>query len=450
MSKIIDAVSIVLTCENEVFAIQRQNFLKAFPGYWAFPGGKVEKDDAFQIDLHPLLKNIDNKLFAAVVREGEEELGINIFSELKKGNILKIDCIGCAVTPDFNPLRFATYFFKIKLKAKPHFKIDSNEAKKALWMTPKDLLALYHQGEMLAVPPVIKVIESLDKNIDLSEEINLNFHYDSNQFVPYIESIKSVRQIMPLSHTLPPAIRTNAFLIGDGNSPKILIDPSPIDSDYEKFKNTINQFGIDGILLTHHHPDHHENSPRLAKEYNVPIYLSAYTKNRLLSFDHNYFDDINLIEINEGSVLTKWLDQDLLVFEIPGHDEGQVAVAPRNMNWFLAGDLFQGIGTVVIGGDEGDMAKYFHTLEKVITLNPKVVFPSHGIALGGVDILERTLEHRKVRENQIFVLYNEGKNEEEMLDIIYSEIPVELKPFAMKNIRKHLEKLEVEKKISRD
>ena len=59
MSKIIDAVSIVITCGNEIFAIQRQNFLKAFPGYWAFPGGKVEVgDDALFIN-HPLTQGID-------------------------------------------------------------------------------------------------------------------------------------------------------------------------------------------------------------------------------------------------------------------------------------------------------------------------------------------------------------------------------------------------------
>jgi 8-oxo-dGTP pyrophosphatase MutT (NUDIX family) len=45
MSKIVDAVSIVITCGNEIYAIQRQYHLKAFPGYWAFPGGKVEKGD---------------------------------------------------------------------------------------------------------------------------------------------------------------------------------------------------------------------------------------------------------------------------------------------------------------------------------------------------------------------------------------------------------------------
>ena len=69
MSKIIDAVSILLTFENEIFAIERQPFLKSFPGYWAFPGGKVEKTDNSPTK-HNLLKEIDPRLWAAVQREG--------------------------------------------------------------------------------------------------------------------------------------------------------------------------------------------------------------------------------------------------------------------------------------------------------------------------------------------------------------------------------------------
>jgi 8-oxo-dGTP pyrophosphatase MutT (NUDIX family) len=54
MSRVIDAVSIVITCGDEIFAIQRQPFLKAFPGYWAFPGGKVEAGDEAIYIQNPL------------------------------------------------------------------------------------------------------------------------------------------------------------------------------------------------------------------------------------------------------------------------------------------------------------------------------------------------------------------------------------------------------------
>jgi ribonuclease/clavin/mitogillin len=447
MSKIIDAVSILLTCDGEMFAIQRQNFLKAFPGYWAFPGGKVEKDDASYFIDHPVLKGIDPRLFGAAVREGMEELGIDLRNEIKEGRVTEVNFLGLAITPDFNPYRFATTFFKINFKEKVPFEVDANEAGYASWMSSVDLLTHYDLGRVLAVPPVIKIIETLGRWPETKHIPDLNFEYDNTRFVPYIESIKSVRQIMPLSHTLPPAKRTNAFLIGD-EGPKILLDPSPMDEEeYRKFKNTVELFGMDKIMLTHHHPDHHERSVVLAREKRAPMMMSRDTHQRLLALDPDYFKAIEVQFLREGDVITKWLGREVTVFEVPGHDEGQLAIAPRDMSWFLAGDLFQGVGTVVIGGDEGNMKKYFSTLEKIIQMNPKVLFPSHGIGLGGVSILERTLEHRRTRENQILIMHKEGRSAQEILEVIYADVSKELWPFASKNIEKHMDKLREDGKI---
>ena len=447
MSKIIDAVSIVITCGEEIFAIQRQDFLKAFPGYWAFPGGKVELLDESYSVVHNLTEGLEARLVGAAIREGKEELGIDLGQEVLTGNIEGIDALGLAITPDFNPFRFATYFFRFRLKSKVDFIVDHNEAKIARWMSAADLLSNYNTGHLLAVPPVIKVIESLGRNPDLKKIDDLNFAYDKDHHVPYIESIKSVRQFMPLSNTLPPATRTNAFLIGD-KGPKILLDPSPKDhNEFNKLKNTLMSFGVDKIFLTHHHPDHHEQSVELAKEFKVPMMMSQDTYQRLSFKLPNYFDGVEIQVAKEGDVVTDWLGRDVLIYEIPGHDEGQLGLAPSDMSWFIAGDLFQGVGTVVIGDDEGDMTKYFQTLEKVIALKPKVLFPSHGIGLGGVNILETTLEHRKIREKQVFNFYQEGFSLDEILERIYEKIDPKLWPFARKNIQKHLEKLKRENLI---
>lgn len=444
MSKIVDAVSIVITCGPEIFFIQRQYHLKAFPGYVAFPGGKVESGDESLFVEHPLIAGIDPKLFGAIIREGKEELGIDLGLETLNGNVENIDYIGLAVTPDFNPFRFATHFFKFNMKTKYPFVVDKNEAHLAKWMSAAYLLELYANGLILAVPPVIKIIENLGRNPHIKTIPDLNFSYDKENHVPYIESLKSVRQLMPLSNTLPPATRTNAFLIGD-DGPKILLDPSPKDDEeYRKLKNTIQLFGLDKILLTHHHPDHHERSNTLARDLKVPMLMSSDTHARLTKKDSGYFDGISIEFVKEGDVVTKWLGRNVVVYEVPGHDEGQVALASEDMSWFIAGDLFQGVGTVVIGDEEGDMAKYFKTLSKVIAMKPKVVFPSHGIGLGGTLILENTLEHRRLRESQVLKFHHEGLSEDQMLEKIYAQVDPRLWPYARKNILKHLEKLKIE------
>lgn len=448
MAKIRDAVSIVITCGDEMFAIQRQFFLNAFPGYWAFPGGKVEEGDEAYIIEHEMLNDLEARLFGAVVREGKEELGIDMREEIIKGTIRSVHYLGLAVTPDFNPYRFATYFFKIDFKKKVDFIIDKNEARIAEWMSSEKLLEEFNAGQILAVPPVINVIETLGKNPDTTFIEALNFSYDNTHYVPYIESIKGMRQLMPLSHTLPPATRTNAFLIGDDDASRILIDPSPKDEEeFRKFKNTLDLWSVDKILLTHHHPDHYERADMLARELQVPVLLSEYTYNRILSLKADYFDGINCEFLKEGSVVTRWLGKEVLVMEIPGHDQGQVALYPEDRSWFLAGDLFQGIGTVVIGGEEGNMSEYFATLEKVINLSPKVIFPSHGIGLGGTLILEKTLAHRRERETQILALHSEGFDIEDILRKLYKDVDPQLWPYARMNIEKHLEKLKQDRAI---
>lgn len=448
MSKIIDAASIVMTCGDEIFAIQRQNFLNAFPGYWAFPGGKVElEDEKFSIS-HELLKGIDPRLFGAAVREGQEELGVDFRSELNAGRVRSVDFLGLAVTPDFNPYRFATYFFRIDFTEKIDFIVDKNEAQFAKWMKAHDLLEEFNEGRILAVPPVIKVIETLGKDPHTKKIHDLNLTFDNSEYVPHIESIKGIKQVMPLSHTLPPASRTNAFVIGDQSVCRLLVDPSPKDEEeYRKFKNTVNLFGIDKIFITHHHPDHYEFSNKLALELNVPILLSSDTLKRIERIQPKFFEDVQIQTVHEGELITKWLGHDVLVMEIPGHDEGHLALYPRNLSWFIAGDLFQGVGTVVIGGDEGNMKKYFETLERVIALSPKVLIPSHGIGLGGTHILEKTLAHRKLREKEVLDLYLEGFKPEEMLEKIYASVNKNLWAYALENIYKHLEKLRAENKI---
>ena len=444
MSKIIDAVSIILTWEDEIFLIERQHYLKAFPGYISFPGGKVEPDDAKYSVINPY--NIEESILGAAIREGEEELGNNLGELLRLGEVTRIDHLGVAITPDFNPYRFATHFLRFRLSNKPAMTIDTNEARTSFWLKASVIKERFEAGEFLAVPPIRKTCIDLGENIDLTTIENLNVVYDSETQVPFIEPMQGLVQIMPLSHTLRPATRTNAFLVGDIN--KVLIDPSPIDeAEYVKLKNTVLKFGINEIFITHHHPDHYEYSNLLARELNLPVSLSNDTFQRIEKKLPGYFEGVELFIRKEGDVITHWLGQAVRVYEVPGHDEGQLALAPDNMNWFLAGDLFQGIGTVVIGDEEGDMKKYMETLKRVISLNPKVIFPSHGIGLGGTHYLQKTLEHRQMREAEILKLHQANFNEDQILQQIYADVHPALHPYARKNIQKHLQKLKDEGRI---
>lgn len=447
-----ESVSAVFVTKSSVFFIKRQNYLPVFPGYYATPGGKVDKTDS-EIELTGAIwpKSIQAKILHALIREVKEELNYDLLQGIESGEVEMIDDIGVAITPEFNPYRFKNYYLKITLNHEINFDIDKNEAEFGEWNSPAELYNKYLEGRMLAVPPAVMILKTLKANLQHSTAIDMSLPYDPETEVPMIESIFGVQQFLPLSETFPPANRTNSFIIGDGgvDAPKLLIDPSPKDElELKKFIKSITPIGFDAIFLTHHHPDHYKYAADIAREFKVRIELSNDTFQRIKKRSgENYFENIQLVFRKEGDIVTKSLGSDVSVYEVPGHDEGQLALAPSNLNWFLAGDLIQTVGTVVIQAPEGDMKKYFESLKKVISLNPKTVIPSHGIIIGGIFKLEETLKHRQMREDQILKLYNDGRSREEMIKLLYIGLEEYLIPYAKRTTDAHIKKLSDEGKI---
>jgi glyoxylase-like metal-dependent hydrolase (beta-lactamase superfamily II) len=199
------------------------------------------------------------------------------------------------------------------------------------------------------------------------------------------------------------------------------------------------------VFLTHHHQDHHEYAPELARRLKVPIWMSEDTRIRITQKQGpDYFSGLQIETKQEADRLTSWKGEAVQVHSVPGHDAGQLALAPESLRWFIVGDLIQSVGTVVISAPEGDMAAYFQTLEKIIDLDPAVIVPSHGTPMRSTFRLRATLQHRREREKAILELYAKGKTQTEMLDIIYQGIEQQLRPLALKNIQSHLAKLRQE------
>lgn len=435
-----ESVSAVFTTHDQIFFIKRQNYLSVFPGYYASPGGKVDATDSEESlpgEIWP--SHIKPQILHALIREVKEELNYDLLAGIEEGEVLAIDDIGLAITPEFNPYRFKNYYIKILMKTPKEFKLDSSEVEFGEWNTAANLLARYREGAVLAVPPAVTLLKAFEKDPLHRTVIEMTLPHDPETEVPMIESICGVRQFLPLSNTFPPANRTNSFIIGDEGAVKYLIDPSPKDEhELKKFLKSVNKIGFDRIFITHHHPDHFEFSRDIALSHHVPMEMSQFTYT-IIGAD--YFKGIEVVLRKEGDVITQSLGQDVVVYEVPGHDEGQLALAPKNMSWFLAGDLIQTIGTVVIGGPEGDMKKYFDSLRRVLDLNPKNIIPSHGIIIGGTHKIAETLKHRLERESQIKELLKAGRSLQEILDVVYAGLKPELLPYALKTIEAHITKI---------
>ena len=442
----LEAVAAVFIYQNEIFSIRRQDYLKAFPGYHAFPGGKVDAED-HQFDFqHTLLKAYANHEIGALFREIEEELGYSIETAMKQNLVIEFTKLGTAITPPFEKYRFNAHYYKVVFKEKPTFKIDSGEIAWAGWLQNSDLYNKYQSGQALMVVPTIRTVEHLTADISTQSIDKLNVEYDTDQELHYIEFLKGVGNIFVPSNTLPPAETTNSLLLGDEASLRVITDPSPeSDEVYRKLFNTLKRLNVDAILLTHHHPDHHERAPQLARQLELPIMCTKITQKRLLAKKgKDYLRDIEIKLIAQDDKITTWLGKDVICHELPGHDDGMVGLAAEDMSWFYVSDLVEPFTTVVIPEPEGNMQFYFDSLNRVIAHNPDVIIPSHGMPMGGTYLLKQTLQHRIDREQQIIALLDQGKDEDVIVGDLYSGLDKRLLPLAHQNVRQHIKKIRAE------
>ncbi|WP_428608959.1 MBL fold metallo-hydrolase [Sedimenticola sp.] len=438
-----DAVTAVLVHGEEVFVIKRQDYLRAFPGYYAFPGGKVDEEDAGYRYSHPHIAGFKPERIRALIRELDEELGFDLEQAIVQDQVEQVALMGIAVTPPFERVRFHAHYYKIVLKSKPVFRPHSDEIAWSDWLHRDAFLERYESGQGMMVVPIMRTARAFAEDMATRTIEPFNLDYDEQRELAYLEMIRGLGYIPTPSNTLPPAEYTYALIVGDGGAPRYLVDPAPeSDAVLQLMFNTLERYPVDGILITHHHRDHHERAPEIAQQLGLPLLCSRKTEQHLLRCNGaDYLQGVEVIHVQEGTHLTQWLGRDVHCYELPGHDDGMIGLAPVDMSWFFVADLVQPMATVVIPEPEGNMQDYFNTLQRIIDLQPRAIVSSHGIPIGGTHLLEKTLQHRQEREAQIRTLIDEGDDLDQIVQKLYRGIPSKLIPLAEQNVRQHLRKL---------
>ena len=327
------------------------------------------------------------------------------------------------------------------------------ELEAGAWVEPAAAWQSWHLGDVLAAPPILHLLQVLGEDGPDAGLPRLRHPVEADLGPMLRVELRPGVLMFPLAtRTLPPALTTNAYLLGFGDA--VLVDPGAADpAEIERLAAALaaarERLGrrVTAIWLTHHHPDHVAGVPALRQRLGVPVLAHPATAERLAA--HGAFGGMDGT-LGDGQQVTlagqgRPEAPDLLVqiVHTPGHARGHLCFLELRQRSLLAGDMVAGLGTIVVDPPEGDMDDYLASLAKLVALAPRTLFPGHGPAVkNAVPKLREYIEHRLWREARVLAAWREGRRDPEaMLPTVYDDAPRQAWPLATRQVLAHLARL---------
>jgi glyoxylase-like metal-dependent hydrolase (beta-lactamase superfamily II)/8-oxo-dGTP pyrophosphatase MutT (NUDIX family) len=456
-----------------VLLVERNPKLRFFGGYHAFPGGGVDEGDR-SVSIEGLPDPELSLFLAAGARELFEETGLwigrgssvpgdderrrliageVIFSELLERHGQRLDArdlepLCRMTTPQFQPMRFDTLFLRILVPDDARLDIWDGELVSGDFVSPAAALTRWKRGEISIAPPMVILLNEWLAEGSVERIRSLAAGYDSGKlhriyFSPGI-------LLAPLkTPTQPPATHTNTLILGEERL--YVVDPSPVDrSEQERLFDLLADLvaegrKIEGILLTHYHPDHVGALLPMQERFPVPAHAHRDQMERLprAAFGRtlSHGDELELGRAPDGSPGWK-----LAVYHVPGHAKGHLAFQESRYGAIAVGDLVSTLSTILVDPSDGHLATYLESLRFLETVTRGTLYPGHGPpARDGRAVIEKTLSHRKEREEQILsTLSHEPQPLEALLRRIYADVDPRVQHLAERSLLSGLLKLEEE------
>jgi glyoxylase-like metal-dependent hydrolase (beta-lactamase superfamily II) len=200
------------------------------------------------------------------------------------------------------------------------------------------------------------------------------------------------------------------------------------------------------VLVTHGHTDHASGAPALAAREPQARFRKVPWPER----DARYAVDWQ--PLADGDVVDAG-DTSLVALLTPGHAPDHLCFWHAPTRSLFCGDLMQKGTTIWIPGNEqGDVAAYIASLERVLALDPARVYPAHGPVIDDPQrLLRHYIEHRREREAQVLEALRQGDSAVEVMTArIYRGLPQHVLARARDSVTAHLLKLEREGRARRD
>ncbi len=225
---------------------------------------------------------------------------------------------------------------------------------------------------------------------------------------------------------------TNTYLIGKDEL--AVIDPGPaIDSHLEKI---LAAGKIRWVFCTHTHMDHSPAAALIRKATGAKLFGRPAPAGQ----DASFAPDVALAHgerIEVAGVV-------LRAIHTPGHASNHLCYLLEENRMLFTGDHVMQGSTVVINPPDGDMRAYLASLELLLGEDIAVLAPGHGYLIGEPHReLRRLIEHRRKREAKVrAALARLGEPTlEELLPLVYDDVPVRMHGWAARSLRAHLDKL---------
>jgi endoribonuclease LACTB2 len=477
-----DAAAVVLFRKAgagaEVFWLKRGERLAFAGGFYAFPGGKLDKADAaIAVDG---ASGKDAALRVAAARELFEETGVLVargaerltqpeldaarkalldgtlaFADFLAREKLALDAedfpeAGRWLTPPFLPVRFDARFFLVEAPAQQKAEVWPGELSYGAWVRPAQALAQWAEGRALLHPPNLQAIRAFERfhDAEVSRLEMLKQPHCTDFVSERIEFQAGVRMFPLVTPTLPPATHTTTYVLGTGDL--LVVDPgSPDDAEIDRLASALATLASEGttpraIVLTHHHGDHIGGVKRLVERTGLPVWAHPLTADRMP------FPIAR--QLNDGEVLTlpgprpmQWK-----VLHTPGHARGHICLLDLASSAAIVGDMVAGMGTIVIDPPEGEMGEYLRQLQRLKDAGVRTIYPAHGPAISdGPGKLDEYLTHRAWREGKVLAALQAGAAPiSELVARAYDDVQAFVWPIAERNTLAILMKLLAEGRAS--
>ena len=241
---------------------------------------------------------------------------------------------------------------------------------------------------------------------------------------------------------------TNTYLVGTGPR-RLLVDTGQGLPEYlpvlERAVAEADCVGIEGIVLTHGHPDHTGGVRQVIERFGeMPV------RKFPGPWDAGLGSEVEAIA--DGATL-RTEGATLRALHTPGHAVDHLCFVVEEDEALISGDNVLGVGTTVIPAEGGDLLDYMGSLQRALEEDPKRIYPAHGPCINdGAAKLREYIAHREQREAQILAAMadpSEDRAVAEIVATVYAAYPKALHAAAAQSVTAHLLKLEREGAVQR-